>query len=111
MMAYRRKSILRIIREMEGKYGRYFYERQDLKVPNTNIDVTQFKEIKSLLGKEVVEVKDYDGVKLIASDGSWLMFRGSGTEPIMRVYAESKSLAESRRLIRLGKRLVLRLAR
>jgi len=59
------------------------------------------------LGKPVVETKDYDGLKLICSDGSWLMFRGSGTEPIMRVYAESKSLAKTKKLLAFGRRLIL----
>jgi phosphoglucomutase len=71
------------------------------------MDVQGFNQVKSLLGKDVVGTKDYDGVKLISSDGSWLMFRGSGTEPIMRVYAEAESLAKSRKLIGLGVNMIL----
>ncbi len=106
MMCYRKKSIGAILKEMESKWGRYYYLRDDLKLKNLDIDVQEFKRVKSLLDKEVVEVKDYDGLKLIASDGSWLMFRGSGTEPIMRVYAESKSLAKSKALLELGRKLI-----
>jgi phosphoglucomutase len=40
-------------------------------------------------------VKSFDGVKFIAQDGSWLMLRGSGTEPILRIYAEAKSDADA----------------
>ena len=36
------------------------------------------------------------------------MFRGSGTEPIMRVYAESKSLAQANKLLKSGKKLILK---
>lgn len=106
MMAYRKKSMLKILQEMEKQFGRYYYLREDLKIQNPNIKIQKFKGIKNILAKEVVEIKDYDGVKLICSDGSWLMFRGSGTEPIIRVYAESKSLNKSKNLIKFGKRLV-----
>jgi len=41
-----------------------------------------------LLRSLVTDVKSFDGVKFIAADGSWLMLRGSGTEPILRIYAE-----------------------
>ena len=47
--------------------------------------------IKEVLGKKVIGVKDYDGVKLDLEDDSWIMVRASGTEPILRAYAESKS--------------------
>jgi len=108
MMVQRKKDMAKLLKEMEAKFGRYYYLRDDLRLKNLDIDVHNFKNVKSLLDKEVVEVRDYDGVKLIASDGSWLMFRGSGTEPIMRVYAESKSLAKSKKLIELGRKLIFK---
>jgi phosphomannomutase len=40
-------------------------------------------------GADVVEVKALDGVKYLLSDDSWLLIRPSGTEPVLRVYAES----------------------
>ena len=63
---------------------------------------------QELLGKQVIEVKEFDGIKLICEDSSWLMFRGSGTEPIMRIYAESpQSLAQANKLLDLGKKVIL----
>jgi phosphomannomutase len=47
-------------------------------------------------------VKSFDGVKFIAKDASWLMLRGSGTEPILRIYAEAKSDADAAALLKLG---------
>jgi phosphomannomutase len=64
------------------------------------------KGIRSLLGKEVVEMKDYDGVKLICSDESWLMLRPSGTEPLVRAYSEAKSLKQAKELIKVGEQLL-----
>jgi phosphomannomutase len=47
-------------------------------------------------------VKTYDGVKFIAADGSWLMLRGSGTEPILRIYAETQTDAGVQALLKQG---------
>lgn len=107
MMVHRGKPMIKILSEMEGKFGRYYYLREDLKTPNLKIGLDNFRKIKSILDKPVVEIKDYDGLKLICSDGSWLMFRGSGTEPIMRVYAESKSLNKTKKILAFGRRLIL----
>ena len=61
-----------------------------------------------LLKSKLVDVKAFDGVKYIAADGSWLMLRGSGTEPILRIYAEAKSDADAHALLRVGVALTKR---
>jgi phosphomannomutase len=61
-----------------------------------------------MLGSPLAEIKSFDGVKLIARDGAWLMLRGSGTEPVLRIYAEAKSPAAAAALIRQGARLTRR---
>jgi phosphomannomutase len=58
------------------------------------------------LGSKVTHNKDYDGIKLICEDESWLMLRSSGTEPIVRIYAEAKNLKKSKLLVELGKDLI-----
>ena len=55
-----------------------------------------------LLRSPLADVKTYDGVKFIAQDTSWLMLRGSGTEPILRIYAEARSEADVKKLLKLG---------
>jgi len=45
-------------------------------------------------------------VKYVARDGSWLMLRGSGTEPIVRIYAEAKTFPDAQALLRLGRRMM-----
>lgn len=61
-----------------------------------------------LLGKPIEEVKDYDGIKFILKDKAWLLIRQSGTEPILRIYAESASNKEVMTLLNTGKRLALK---
>jgi len=109
MMALRKKKIGRILADMEKRYGRYHYLRSDLKLKSKNYTLDQQKlREATLLGRKVVTVKDYDGLKLICDDESWLMFRVSGTEPKMRIYAEAKSLKKAKDLIRAGNALVER---
>jgi phosphomannomutase len=61
-----------------------------------------------LAGVPVVAAKRLDGVKLIGRDDSWLLFRRSGTEPIVRVYAETPRRARLPALLALGVRLATR---
>jgi len=42
-------------------------------------------------GEKVAEISTRDGVKYILSDNSWLLIRPSGTEPVLRVYAEGRT--------------------
>jgi phosphomannomutase len=105
MMAYRNKNILQILNQVEKQFGKFYYLRRDLHLKKRT-EPEKDNLPCELLGKKVVQVKDYDGIKLICEDESWLMFRGSGTEPIMRLYAESRSLNRARQLIDLGEQLI-----
>jgi len=106
MMVYRNKNILDILNAVEKQFGKYYYLRNDLHLKGQALTPKKEDLPKELLGKKVVEVKDYDGIKLICDDESWLMFRASGTEPIMRLYSESKSLKRARDLLDLGEKLI-----
>ncbi len=106
MMVYQKKDIKQILREMEKEFGRYYYERADLELRKGKFDPKRTAAVKTLLGKKVVEVKDFDGVKLICEDRSWLMLRPSGTEPLVRAYSEAKSLKKAKQLIECGKKLL-----
>ncbi|MBP7217018.1 MAG: phosphoglucomutase/phosphomannomutase family protein [Candidatus Omnitrophica bacterium] len=105
MMVYRNKNILKILNEMEKQFGRYYYVRDDFHLDHP-VALTKGDLPATLLGKKIVEVKDFDGLKAICEDESWLMFRASGTEPIMRLYAEAKSLIRAKKLLQVGRSLV-----
>jgi phosphomannomutase len=107
MMVYRNKNILKILNETEKKFGRFYYVRHDFHIEK-RVEPKREDLPKELLGKKVVDIKDYDGIKLICEDQSWLMFRGSGTEPIMRSYAEAKNLSQAKKLLELGKKIILK---
>jgi len=66
---------------------------------------------KELLGVPLAQMKDFDGVKYVAQDDSWLMFRTSGTEPIIRIYSEASTAARMKKLLEHGKNLALKMAK
>ncbi len=61
---------------------------------------------KKLLGKSVVRTDNRDGLKLINSESEWLLIRKSGTEPFLRLYAESRTIERAEKLIDFGKSLL-----
>lgn len=109
MMAYRNEAIGTIVAKMEESFGRYFYLRDAVKFKaGQKLKDTATIKPKKLLDSAVVEIKDFDGVKLICKDESWLMLRSSGTEPLVRIYCEAKSQEKALQLLALGKELVLK---
>ncbi|MCK5215110.1 MAG: phosphoglucomutase/phosphomannomutase family protein [Candidatus Omnitrophica bacterium] len=106
MMVYEKKNMKKLVEEMEKEFGRYYYVRLDVKLGKSSFDLDKFKEIKELRGKKVVDVKDFDGVKMVCEDQSWLMLRPSGTEPLVRAYAEAKTLKRAKELLQFGDALL-----
>ncbi len=104
MMVYQKKNIGRIVEEMEKEFGRYFYQVHNvtLKPGQARPDLSAFSKITTVEGQPVVDVKDFDGVKLVCRDTSWVMLRPSGTEPLVRIYGEATSAARLKRLLAFG---------
>lgn len=90
--AYEKKLSV-IVREMEDEFGALHYHRRDVQRPQTAIDAllgrAQRGELDRTFGDSMNKREETDGVKLNFADGSWLLFRRSGTEPIIRIYCES----------------------
>jgi len=106
LLATEKISINKMIGRLVKQFGPHFYDRIDTHFPlERRAELMEFltKNPPAKLGRSpIAEVKTYDGVKYVAQDTSWLMLRGSGTEPILRIYAEAASAAEVRRLLKLG---------
>ena len=106
MLAYEKKSVNKLIAELVKEYGPHQYGRIDTHFPlEKRAALMKYcvdNRPKKLLQSKLADVKDKDGVKFVAEDGSWLMLRGSGTEPILRIYAEASSDAAVEKLLKLG---------
>ncbi|MBI2924620.1 MAG: phosphoglucomutase/phosphomannomutase family protein [Verrucomicrobia bacterium] len=109
MLATERVSIAKLLARLEKEFGPHRYARIDTHFPLEKraalMEFCKGNPPAKLLRSPLTAVKSYDGVKFIAKDGSWLMLRGSGTEPILRIYAEASSEADARKLLQLGVRL------
>lgn len=106
MMVYNKKNFKKLVEDMEKEFGRYYYERLDYSIDAREVDLNQLKTITEVLGQKIVEVKDFDGVKLICANEDWLMFRPSGTEPLVRIYSEAKSLKRAKAILEFGRQQI-----
>ena len=115
LLAKAKKPIGTLLSQLEKKYGPHRYARKDIHFPLELIpklmDVLSKNPPGKLNRSAVAKVQSFDGVKLTAANGDWLMLRGSGTEPILRIYAESDSANGVERLIRSGQLLAAQIAR
>lgn len=96
IIAAARKPLSALVDELLAEVGPAFYERRDLRLkrPVSKETMTRFLTEKApaeIGGQKVVEIGQRDGVKYILHDDSWLLIRPSGTEPVLRVYAEGRS--------------------
>jgi alpha-D-glucose phosphate-specific phosphoglucomutase len=111
MMSTYKKSLGELMLEAERKFGRFFYQRFDLTYPEQKtkeiIRNVSPARIKSILNKKVCKVNKKDGIKYYLEDGSWILFRFSGTEPILRIYAESNSAIKTAKIIKTAVRKVI----
>jgi phosphomannomutase len=104
-MAKSGKSLDELIDEVYEIVGEFKFERNDLHITeslkqsiiaNCNNNVyTHFGDYK------IREVKTIDGWKYFFDDERWLMIRASGTEPVLRTYAEAPTLEEVRKILKM----------
>lgn len=82
-----------IVSQMEDEFGRLHYNRRDVHRPAERcarlIERVRAGELDQAFGPGFANREEKDGVKLNYADGTWLLFRKSGTEPMIRIYCES----------------------
>lgn len=99
MISARRKTISEQLRELFRRVGRaYWPVRVNLHFPSEAISAlpqrftSAFQEFG---GRKIARIDRTDGLKFVFADDSWVLMRPSGTEPLVRVYAEAESPAKS----------------
>jgi phosphomannomutase len=109
MIALKKKSLSQIQEEMRKEFGSYLYQRIDSEFPldKRDILISTLKKNppKELADIEVRKIDASDGIKFILEDNSWLLFRTSGTEPIIRIYAESDEEGKLEKIMEAGRKL------
>ncbi len=93
MMAVRQKSLSALVQELMNEFGPHEFKRVDLHITEKekNAVMKKFQRgVKEIAGFPVTGRKDTDGFKFFV-DGGWVLVRASGTEPLIRFYAEAGS--------------------
>lgn len=112
MLAYqgrprsRHRPLHEVIAGLMQEFGEFHYGRNDVHThafDKRELTLRLTEEApQRLLSHQVVSVNNSDGVKYLLDDDSWLLIRPSGTEPLLRIYAEAHSRAEVPQLLTTG---------
>ena len=101
MVARRGKTLTQQLRELFVKVGSFYPQRENFRLtPDVKAKFTGKlgQNPRDFFGRKVKEMVRTDGLKLICEDGSWVCYRLSGTEPVVRVYCEAGSKEELMKL-------------
>lgn len=110
-MSYKNKGIGPVLEDLMREYGFFYFHRTDLHISNN-------EEMESIITRllnsppdkiidlKISDVRTLDGVKYILNDDSWILFRPSGTEPVLRVYVEARSHELAGKILKNGEELI-----
>jgi phosphomannomutase len=91
------------------KYGAFYSDRIDLHLSDdakkTLMNRMRDNAPSEIAGSKVRDIVTLDGVKLNLEDGSWVLMRPSGTEPLVRVYMEARSKKRMKELAQAARAL------
>jgi phosphomannomutase len=106
------KTPSEMVKEMHREFGEFYFGRRDLTCGvgrGLELVAGLAQSPPSKIGEwDVTAVEKLDGTKLLFADESWLLFRQSGTEPLLRIYAEATSIAKRESLLDAGCQLAPR---
>jgi phosphomannomutase len=107
------KTLYELVEDLLEEVGPAFYQRTDLRLSHP---VSKDAMIRGLVedapaeigGEKVASISTIDGVKYLIADGSWLLIRPSGTEPVLRVYAEGRTQQMVHSLLGYGEQVAIK---
>ncbi len=107
VIAEARVPLNELVSDLLAQYGPAQYARTDMKLTRPVAKAQMVKMLvdmapAAIAGVRVEDVQTTDGVKYYLDDGSWLLIRPSGTEPVLRVYAEAEDNSRVQALLQFG---------
>lgn len=110
IVAEARTSLYELVEDLMKEVGPAYYDRVDLRLrrPVAKAVITQRLENEAppdIGGEKITQIGSTDGVKYIMADDSWLLIRPSGTEPVLRVYAEGRTPQMVKALLEYGEQV------
>jgi phosphomannomutase len=110
MVAVRGKSVGEQLKDIFGKVGEFYPNRENFRL-TPEVKEKFIEKVKTdpakLGNRKVTQIVRTDGLKLILDDGSWVCYRLSGTEPVVRVYSEARKHDQTGALSEAAKNWVL----
>lgn len=111
-MAKSGKSLQTLIKEVYDIVGPFSFERSDLhlheKLKNEIVDNCEKNVYENFGEYKIQRIETTDGYKYFFNDDEWLMIRASGTEPILRNYAEASSLKNAVAILKAAEQTFLK---
>ncbi len=108
-MAMTGKGLRQLLNETMDEIGYFYYRRNDIAIDNLSKErlIGRLKAggIDTIASMQVVRENFRDGFKFFFADGSWLLIRPSGTEPVLRLYSESHDPAVVEKLLKAGREI------
>ncbi len=103
VMADKGRTLGELVGELSEEFGPHYYDRVDLEVKREVAhrvvrEVAEGK-VKSVAGLKVTRTDNLDGAKMLFGDSAWLLVRASGTENVLRLYAEAPSREQVKALL------------
>jgi alpha-D-glucose phosphate-specific phosphoglucomutase len=109
-MAKTGKTPSQLLDYLYSKVGPHYYDRRDLRISAAKRQIILHRLSSSypdtVAGSKVTKLDTTDGFRFFLGDESWLLIRFSGTEPLVRIYAEAESLERAKALLDEGKKLI-----
>jgi alpha-D-glucose phosphate-specific phosphoglucomutase len=104
------KTPSQLLDHLFSKVGPHYYDRIDVHISaddrQTLSDRLAKSDVNAIAGLKVAKLDTTDGYKYYLADDSWLLLRFSGTEPLIRIYAESQTMEQVQKLLHSGKKLL-----
>lgn len=110
IMATRGKKLGELVANIQEEVGPYFYRRDDLHLDNTIVTNAK-KKLETLnpteiAGCKIAKIDRMDGYQFLRTDDSWLLIRSSGTEPLLRTYAEARTKEDVEKLLDYAREII-----
>jgi phosphomannomutase len=113
VMAWHKKTLGELVALLQAEFGEHHYGRIDLELKagqkERAIEHFSGEKVTRVLDWNVARREDLDGIKLYLDELGWVMLRASGTEPMLRVYSETRSPAATRKILEETRAIVVRL--
>ncbi|MDQ3191596.1 MAG: phosphoglucomutase/phosphomannomutase family protein [Bacteroidota bacterium] len=110
-MAKSGKSLTELIEEVYEITGKFAFERSDLhlneEVKNRIVENCKNNSYKGFGSYKIERTEDLDGYKYFFNEDEWLMIRASGTEPVLRTYAESETREKAFEILKIAEKHLL----